>query len=129
MRGSKICRCPGGSTVTAVGLLGCVLLVVAGLALGAQGASAGTVDGCMVERFNATKPAKNTSLNCTSNDVSLALYRLAGAPSSCIDGEDVTEALIGQFIATSAERWDVGAFVALDGGTPNDLGGSCYSDY
>jgi hypothetical protein len=121
----KHCTCSRGSKAFAVGVLGCVLLV-AGLL---TPAAAGTVDGCMVERFNETKPANNTSLNCTSNDVRLAIYRLAGAPTACIDGQDVTEALIGEFVATSAERWDVGAFISVDGGTPNALGGSCYSDF
>ncbi|MFL7891761.1 MAG: hypothetical protein AB8I56_06810, partial [Anaerolineales bacterium] len=89
----------------------------------------GSFDGCMVERFNQTKPAKVDSLNCTSNDVSLATYILESGPSTCIEGEDITVTLLGKFIATASERWDVGLFVSTDGGSPNTLGGSCYNDY
>ena len=98
--------------------------------LGTGVASAGTENGvCMVDRYNATKPANNAALNCSSNDVQLAQYELISGPSSCIPGEDITVILKGEFVATSAERWDVGIFVAQDGGTPNDLGGACYSDF
>ena len=89
----------------------------------------GSLDGCMVERFNQTKPASVTSLNCTANDVQLANYTLISGPSSCIEGEDITVILLGQFVATSDQRWDVGVFVATDGGNANSLGGSCYNDY
>jgi len=89
----------------------------------------GSLDGCMVERFNETKPASVTSLNCTANDVQLAEYTLISGPTSCIEGEDITVTLLGQFIATSDQRWDVGVFVATDGGNANSLGGSCYNDY
>jgi len=89
----------------------------------------GSLDGCMVERFNETKPASETSLNCTANDVQLAEYTLISGPTSCIEGEDITVTLLGQFVATSDQRWDVGVFVATDGGDANSLGGSCYNDY
>ena len=89
----------------------------------------GTNDGCMVERYNETKPANVSSLNCTANDVQLAEYTLISGPTSCIEGEDITVTLLGQFIATSDQRWDVGVFVATDGGNANSLGGSCYNDY
>lgn len=89
----------------------------------------GSNDGCMVERYNATKPANVTSLNCVSNDVELANYDLIAGPSSCIEGQDITVTLLGEFVATSSERWDVGLFISTDGGNPNSLGGSCYNDY
>jgi hypothetical protein len=89
----------------------------------------GSLDGCMVERFNETKPASVNSLICTANDVQLADYTLISGPSSCIEGEDITVILLGQFVATSDQRWDVGVFVATDGGNANSLGGSCYNDY
>ncbi|MES0360154.1 MAG: hypothetical protein ABUK20_04500, partial [Anaerolineales bacterium] len=88
----------------------------------------GSLDGCMVDRFNATSPNTETSLNCTANDVQLADYTLISGPTSCIEGEDITVTLLGQFIATSDQRWDVGVFVATDGGNANSLGGSCYND-
>jgi hypothetical protein len=90
---------------------------------------AGSFDGCMVERYNLTKPANVDSLNCTANDVQLAQYTLISGPTSCVEGEDITVTLLGQFIATSDQRWDVGVFVATDGGNANSVGGSCYNDY
>ena len=92
-------------------------------------ATNGSIGECMVERYNATKPADVTDLNCTSNDVQLATYELVTGPSSCIPGEPITVTIKGQFLATSNERWDVGLFVATDGGDPNTLGGQCYNDF
>jgi hypothetical protein len=89
----------------------------------------GSNDGCMVERYNATKSADINSLNCTANDVRLAQFILLSGPSSCLEGEDITVTLLGEFIATSDQRWDVGMFIATDGGDPNSLGGACYNDY
>jgi hypothetical protein len=91
--------------------------------------SSGSFNGCMVERYNLTKPASVDSLNCTSNDVQLAQYTLVSGPTSCMEGEEITVVLLGEFLATSDERYDVGVFVSLDGGTPNALGGSCYNDF
>ncbi|MFC2037761.1 hypothetical protein ACFLYD_07345, partial [Chloroflexota bacterium] len=84
---------------------------------------------CMVARFNKTKPASVTALNCTSNDVELAVYELVSGPTSCIEGERIDIVVAGDFVATSAERWDVGVFIATDGGNPNSLGGTCYQDF
>jgi hypothetical protein len=83
----------------------------------------------MVERYNATKSAAVSSLNCTANDVRLAQFNLLSGPPSCIKGEDITVTLLGEFIATSDQRWDIGMFIATDGGNPNSLGGTCYNDY
>ena len=115
-----------------------ILLTLAGISQAApqadiQAAPAsvfGTPNGvCMVDRFNATKLANVDSLNCTSNDVQLATYTLLSGPTSCLPGDTITVGLKGEFLATSSERYDVGVFVAQDGGTPNDRGGSCYSDF
>jgi hypothetical protein len=89
-----------------------------------------TLGECMVDRFNVTKPASVSDLNCTSNDVQLAIYQVLIGPNSCLEGEVIDVQLRGDFIATSAERWDVGAFISIDGGTPNSLttaggGGFC----
>jgi hypothetical protein len=89
----------------------------------------GSFDGCMVERFNATKPADVTSLECTTNDVLLAHYKLLSGPSSCIEGEDITVTLYGEFESTADPRYDVGVFISTDGGDPNSLGATCYNDY
>ncbi|HEU5056223.1 MAG TPA: hypothetical protein VFU21_06850, partial [Kofleriaceae bacterium] len=90
---------------------------------------------CMVERFNETKPANSTSLNCTSNDVRIAEFTNLSEVTSCIEGEPVAVELQARVVATSAERWDVGFFVSLDGKDPNLLppaeGASleCYNDF
>ncbi len=90
----------------------------------------GLLTECMVDRFNATHPGgEKESLECTSNDVQLAAYVLNAEPEYCIEGEIVTVQLMGQFRATSAERWDVGVFISTDGGNPNTLGGVCYNDF
>jgi hypothetical protein len=89
----------------------------------------GSLDGCMVDRFNSTSSSSETSLRCSANDVQQADYTLLSGPTSCIEGEDITVTLLGQFLATSNQRWDVGVFVATDGGSANSLGGSCYNDY
>ena len=88
-----------------------------------------SVGQCMVDRYNQTKPANVASLGCTSNDVQLAQYQLVSGPTSCLPGETITVGLKGEFLSTAEDRYDVGVFVATDGGTPNDLGGSCYNDF
>ncbi len=139
-----------GSYLVFLGLISGIMLLIVGALfnnaaasnLGTESSSAlleglgtsllshgGSTDGCMVERYNATKPANVSSLNCTSNDVELANYTLIAGPTSCIAGEDITVTLLGEFVATSSERWDVGLFISTDGGNPNSLGGSCYNDY
>ena len=77
---------------------------------------------CMVERFNDTHPPNPTSLNCTSNDVSLASFRQASGPASCIPGNDILVKMLGEFVLTSNERWDISMFVGLDGDNPNGCG-------
>jgi hypothetical protein len=109
--------------------LGVLSLTLAGLLFPTLAAAQPTIAECMVERYNATKPANVAELNCTSNDVQLATYERVEGPTSCLEGETIEVTLKGQFVATSAERWDVGAFVSTDGGTPNALGGTCYQDY
>ena len=99
---------------------------IQGLSLLSDG---GSFDGCIVERYNQTKPANETSLNCTANDVGIASFSLVSGPNSCIEGEDVTVTLLGNFLSTSNERLDIGLFVSTDGSDPNSLGGSCYNDY
>ena len=109
-------------------LLG-MLVLAGGVLVDAQTALGGSIGECMVERYNATKPASVTDLNCTSNDVQLAAYTLVSGPTSCLPGEVIDVVLEGEFIATSSERYDVGVFVATDGGNPNTLGGVCYNDF
>ena len=93
-------------------------------------AHGGTPNGiCMVDRFNATKTAKVEKLQCSASDVNLAIYEVVTGPSSCIAGETILVSLKGDFTSGSKVRLDMGAFISQNGGTPNALGGSCYSDY
>jgi len=103
--------------------------LVASPVLASDGGTTGGI--CMVDRYNnlSMPGAPKTKLGCTSNDVSLAIFEIVSGPTTCIAGETVMVQLAGDFIATSAEREDVGVFIAEDGGTPNATGGVCYSDY
>lgn len=89
---------------------------------------------CAVDRFNRTKPARETSLNCTSNDVRIAELIKLSDLTSCVEGEPVNLQLTARIVATSSERWDVGLFVATDGLDPNLVSSepgasqSCYND-
>ena len=63
---------------------------------------------------------------CTANDVRIALI-LNQENTECTVGEDFEVNLLAELEATSNERWDIGMFVALDGGTART--GICYRDY
>ena len=96
------------------------------------------------------------SVNCTANDVLLTVYNVFGTCDggtqvgqtcvagnsttcelgggtcipdvlSCIDGEMVTLNLQAEVISNAAERWDIGIFIALDGG--DALTGDCAHNY
>ena len=106
------------------------VLILVFFTLGVPAAFAATNGGvCMVDRFNTVQGKSNDDLNCTSNDVSLAIYQVVEGPSECLAGETILVKLKGDFMATSAERWDVGVFISEDGGDPNSTGGICYSDF
>ena len=49
----------------------------------------------MVQRHNDVKPAKKTSLECSSNDVSLAIYEVLIGPPSCLEGQVIDVQLRG----------------------------------
>jgi hypothetical protein len=82
---------------------------------------AATLGVCAAARFNATKPASITQLECVANDTKLAIYEVLVGPTSCLEGDVVEVQVRGDFLPTSNERWDVGAFISVDGGTPNSL--------
>src|SRR5262245_37068777 len=69
----------------------------------------------------------NFGLNCTANDVRVAKFNVIAGPSECTVGEPINVTLQAEEVATASERYDVGLFVALDGG--NALTGSCHQDY
>jgi hypothetical protein len=66
------------------------------------------------------------SNNCTANDVTIALL-FNDQDVSCVPGEPITLYLRAELVAGAAERWDIGIFVAEDGG--DAYTGTCYHDY
>jgi len=68
--------------------------------------------------------------NCTANDVLIALI-LNEEEKFCESGTDVDVNLIAQLVANSADRWDIGYFINLVGGSAKtDTGASdCWQDY
>lgn len=77
---------------------------------------------CMVDDVNAFGGGPT---NCTANDIRIArAYPTAGGTLTCTPGTSVTVNLTAEFQATSnAERQDIGAWVATDGG--NGRTGAC----
>jgi len=118
---------------------GILIAVIYSFATPAAFSASGGV--CMVDRYNghrfvigdnlnpAFPGAPKSSLGCSSNDVSLALFEVVEGPAGYFAGETIIVKLKGDFMSTSVQRWDVGVFISEDGGSPNTNGGTCYSDY
>ncbi|RZN40097.1 MAG: DUF11 domain-containing protein, partial [Methanosarcinales archaeon] len=66
-------------------------------------------------------------LVCTANDVRVAQYNVIEGPTSIIAGEYMDVTLQAELIAGASERYDIGFFVALDGG--DALNGSCFREF
>ncbi len=64
--------------------------------------------------------------NCTANDVRISDLRNS-EDISCEAGSDVELNLRARLVATANERYDIGTFVALDGGEART--GTCQQDY
>ncbi|MCI0390875.1 MAG: hypothetical protein MOB07_19185, partial [Acidobacteria bacterium] len=88
----------------------------------------GSVGQCVNDRFES-KTGKDGPVNCTANDVSLSAYTLVSGPTSCLPGDTIQVVLKGQFGGTANERYDIGVFIATDGGNARDTGGVCYNDF
>ena len=94
-----------------------IVLALAALTAGAQTASAQT---CMGDKAGF-------GLNCTANDVNVARFNVLNNVTECTAGDDVFLDLQAEEVATSSERYDIGLFVAQDGG--NALTGLCLQDF
>ena len=95
-----------GSTPLRIGLLVALTLVIALLASPPAGmAQGGTCIDDVTGRTN----------NCTANDVRISELRNS-EDISCEAGSDVELNLRARLVGTSNERYDLGTFVALDGG-------------
>ncbi|TFH41409.1 MAG: hypothetical protein E4G94_07990, partial [ANME-2 cluster archaeon] len=64
---------------------------------------------------------------CTANDVGLGTFYRVGGPTDCLSGETIQVQLQAEMISTAADRYDIGLFIAEDGG--NARTGTCYKDY
>lgn len=82
---------------------------------------------CMEDVVEALDGANAVPLNCTANDVNLAIYHVLSGPPSCVAGEYVTVQLRAEAVAGASERYDIGLYVALDGG--DALRGECHQAY
>src|SRR5262245_41116727 len=71
---------------------------------------------------------KQAPNNCTANDVQLGLIADVQNSDGCdFPGDTAQVKLQAGLRATSANRWDIGIFVALDGGTART--GACHHNY
>ena len=65
--------------------------------------------------------------NCTAADVRVSQYTLVEGPKECLPGEKIQVKLQAELVAGAQDRYDVGLFIAQDGGEA--LTGICYRDY
>jgi len=82
---------------------------------------------CQLETASCIDDVTGVTNNCTANDVRLALIINSTGDLYCEAGGTIDVDLIGELVAGASERWDIGVFVALDGGTART--GYCYHDF
>src|SRR5262245_29503608 len=67
---------------------------------------------------------------CTAEDVRVGQFNVLGtAPATCAAGETLTLTLQAESICGSQSRYDVGFYVAQDGGDAMKRGSVCFRDY
>src|SRR5262245_28601152 len=72
----------------------------------------------------------NSGNICTAEDVRVGQFNVVGtAPASCVAGDPVTLTLQAVTICGSSSRYDVGFYVAQDGGDAMKRGSVCFRDY
>ena len=68
------------------------------------------------------------ALNCVAGDVKLATLSLLSVVDGCdYLGDTATITMKAELVGTSQDRYDVGVFIATDGGTAHT--GTCYHDF
>ncbi len=103
-------------------------LLTGGLFFATQAVSAEEpLPNCMEDVVEQLDGSNAVPLNCTANDVNLGTFVKVTGPDTCVAGDPMQVQVRAQMEATSAERWDIGLFIALDGG--DALRGSCHQDY
>ena len=90
-------------------------LLIAPASAGAQVCTAEeTTDSCAIDN-GCIEDRALRKLQCTANDVRISRAE-ASQPAECVEGEDVTFNLLATFLSSANQRYDVGAFIATDGG-------------
>ncbi len=104
-------------------------LLVGGLVVGAMivGAGPAAAQTCMEDVVELLDGTNAVPLNCTANDVTQGLYFRVAGPTSCVAGDEITVELRAEVVAGAKDRYDIGLYVAKDGG--DALRGTCHQDY
>ncbi len=76
---------------------------------------------------NCMQDLSGKKLQCTANDVRVRQFTLVEGPGECQIGEPIRVRLQAQLESGANERYDIGLFVAQDGG--DALTGACFQDY
>ena len=103
-------------------LLTCFAVLVSFEKAAAQDAGA-----CVQDLALQDSDPNNDNLQCTSDDVTIAQYHVLNGVTSCVAGENVTVELQAEMVGGAQARYDIGLFVALDGGS--GLTGLCARNF
>jgi hypothetical protein len=66
---------------------------------------------------------------CSANDVRISALELIEGPEICTPGEEIEVKIAATLLAGSSERYDVGLYIAEDGGDAVERGSTCFRDY
>jgi uncharacterized repeat protein (TIGR01451 family) len=66
---------------------------------------------------------------CTSDDVKITQMRVITGPTSCVAGETISVTFQAAVESGSKKRYDIGFYIAEDGGNAMDRGSTCFRDY
>ena len=105
------------------------LIVLVALAVGAQGVAAqGPIVGTDYELGKFCVADYIAGPNCTANDVTIARV-VPDIKEACLSANDTaTVQFKFEFVAGASERYDIGLFIATDGGSAK-TGNACYHDF
>jgi hypothetical protein len=93
------------------------VLAMGRLLVGAEQASAGTVQGdvCMQRTYGGPTVTNANRLNCTANDIAIA-RAVSASPDSCILGQFFDLTATFEVNINASERYDAGFYFRTDGG-------------
>ena len=106
-----------------------LLLLLAGCGMLAtfETAAAQDIGACVQDLALQDSEPNNDNLQCTADDLTIAQYRVLNGVTSCVAGENITVDLQAEIVGGAQARYDIGLFVALDGGS--GLTGLCARDF